>query len=135
MTQGKAASENGVDVFDKEIIILEITDQADIEQDPEDQQQPARLRAGFLNPQCDPVVDGDRRDDQDQVTRIVVSIEEERGGDQEQPLVYAVLQAGKGIINGENDRQEGEDKNIRRKDHPVISPGTLESAAAVRPRC
>ena len=33
MTQGKAASENGVDVFDKEIIILEDSENTDIDDD------------------------------------------------------------------------------------------------------
>ena len=115
-----------IDIRDEEIVVLEESQQADIDQDPEQQQPlPAAMVLLQPHPPANREIEEDGECDQDQVDRLEPAIEEQRGRHQPQPGGDGhPLAAAQQIIANQNDWKKDEDEFVGIEKHIVSIRGS-----------
>ena len=104
--------EQGIDVFNEKVPVLEVAQQVHIEHYPQPEAHRLKFPLAPGNAGGQKIVYKDGDNDDDQVAGIKIPIEKQRGSDEEHPLIDGIFQTREQIVPQQHQGQKGEEKDI-----------------------
>ena len=104
--------EQGIDVFNEKVPVLEVPQQAHIEQYPQPEAHRLKCPLASGNAGGQKIVYKNGDNDNQKIAGIKIPIEKQRGSDEEQPLIDGIFQTREQIVPQQHQGQKGEEKDI-----------------------